>query len=256
MRNPIVRMIHTNRDLLLLRIGGGRVLVEACDAAGGIGSKSNDNVKASSRIVGKMTARVALMELLSVGAEPISIVAALAVEPKPTGNRILRGIMDEVRYAGYGRLPITSSSEKNVSVSQTGVGVTVLGYLAMSQLKIGRCRLGDELVAVGEPRVKGEVLEGERDRLIADTNDVSKLQHCTFVHEMIPAGSRGIWHEAGVLAKDSKLSITKASSSIDLEKSAGPSTVLLLAAPIGHLNDLKRIVHPKPTTTIGHFHRK
>jgi len=258
MKNASVRTIHTNRDLLLLRIDEreGRVLVEACDAAGGIGSKSHDNVKADSRIVGRMTARVALMELLSVGAEPISIAATLAVEPNPTGNRILSGIMDEVHYAGYGRLPLICSSEKNVSVSQTGVGVTVLGTLAWSKLMIGRCRPGDELVAIGEPRVKAEVLEGERRRVIANTKDVSKLQNCPFIREMIPVGSRGIWHEAQVLAKDSKLSINKGDSSVDLRKSAGPSTVLLCATPIERIDNLKRLVRPKPTTLVGCFHSK
>ena len=256
MRNPSVRVIHTNRDLLLLRMDGGRVLVEACDAAGGIGSKSNDNVKTSSRIVGRMTARVALMELLSVGAEPLSIVATLPVELKPTGNRILRGIMDEVRYADYGGLPIISSSEKNVRVKQTGVGVTVLGIIAQSQLMIGQCRPGDELVAIGEPRVKGEVLEGERRRLNADTKDLFKLQNCSIVHEIIPVGSRGIWHEAEVLAKDSNVSVTQARSSVDLRKSAGPSTVLLCATPTEHLNHLKRLVPRKPASIIGRFHSK
>lgn len=247
------RMVRTSRDLLLLRIGGDRLLVVSCDSAGGIGSKPYDKVRASPRVVGRMTARVALMELLAVGADPISIAATLAVEPKPTGNQILRGIVDEVRHAGCGRLPMVCSSEKNVSVSQTGVGVTVLGSLASSRLMIGRCRPGDELVAIGEPRVKDEILEGERHRLIADTKDVRKLRKISLVREMIPVGSKGIFHEAGILAKDSKLSISHGTSLVDLGKSAGPSTVLLCVVPMGHLDDLKRVVRGKPTATIGYF---
>ena len=149
-RRSKVRAIRTNRDLLILRIDRGRLLVVSCDAAGGIGSKPHDKVKASPRIVGRMTARVALMELLAVGADPISIAGTLAVEPEPTGNQVLRGIADEIRTAGLHGLPIICSSEKNVKVSQTGVGVTAFGSLANSRLKIGRCRPGDELVAVGE----------------------------------------------------------------------------------------------------------
>jgi hypothetical protein len=203
-----------------------------------------------------MTARVALMELLAVGADPISIAGTLAVEPEPTGNQILRGIEDEVRYAGFGGLPTICSSEKNVTVHQTGVGVTALGSLASSRLMIGRCRDKDELVAIGEPRVRDEVLEGERRRLIADTKDVCKLRKFSFVHEIIPVGSKGILHEARILAKDSKLSLSQANSRVDLKKSAGPSTVLLCAIPNGRLNDLKRVVGGKPTSTIGYFHSR
>jgi selenophosphate synthetase-related protein len=196
------------------------------------------------------------MELLATGADPISITGTFAVEPEPTGNQILRGIVNEVRYAGIGYLPILCSSEKNVRVSQTSVGVTVLGSLTSSRLMIGRCRPGDELVAIGEPRVRDEVLVGARRRLIADTKDVCRLRKLSFVHEIIPVGSKGILHEARILAKESKLSLTLASSHIDLEKSAGPSTVLLCAIPSGCLDHVKRIVSGKPTSTIGHFHSR
>ena len=255
-RRPRVRTIRTNRDLLLLQISLGRLLVVSCDAAGGIGSKPHDKVKVNPRVVGRMTARVALMELLAVGADPISIAGTLAVEPEPTGNQVLKGIVDETRYAGLGGLRIICSSEKNVRVTQTGVGVTALGSLASSRLMIGRCRPGDELIAIGEPRVKDEVLEGERHRLIADTKDVCKLRKFSFVHEIIPVGSKGILHEARILAKESKLSLTIANSHIDLKKSAGPSTVLLCAIPNGRLNHVRRIVSGKPTCTIAYFHSR
>src|SRR5271157_3628955 len=117
MRRPSkVHAIPTSRDLLILRVDLKRLLVVSCDAAGGIGSKPHDKVKASPRIVGRMTARVALMEILATGADPISITGTFAVEPEPTGNQVLRGIEDEIRYAGIGDLPIVCSSEKNVRV--------------------------------------------------------------------------------------------------------------------------------------------
>ena len=92
--------------------------------------------------------------------------------------------------------------------------------------------------------------------MIADTKDVCSLRKFSFVHEIIPVGSKGIWHEARILAKESKLSLTLSNSHIDLKKSAGPSTVLLCAIPSGRLNDVRRIVSGKPTSTIAYFHSR
>jgi hypothetical protein len=246
--------VRTSRDLLLLQIGNGRLLVVSCDAAGGIGSKRHDRVKVDARVVGRFTARVALMELLAISADPVSIAATLATEPEPSGNQVLKGIVDELRYAGFSHVPIICSTEKNVSVSQTGVGVTALGSLPSSRLKIGKCKPGDELVAIGEPSVRDEVLEGERLGLIADTRDVCKLRSLSYVHEMIPVGSRGISREARLLAKDSDVSLRINNSELDLKKSAGPSSVLLCAIASGLSHKLKRVSIYKPATTIGYFY--
>jgi len=249
----VTKVIRSSRDLLLLQMGDGSLLAVSCDAAGGIGAKPHDKVKTNPRIVGRFTARVALMELLAVGADPTSIVATLPIEPEPTGAQVLKGITDEVRYAGLGRLPTICSSEKNVRVSQTGVGVTVLGLLHRSKLKIGKCKPRDEIVAIGEPRVREEVLEGQRRGLIADTREMLKLEP---VHEIIPVGSKGIMHEAEILAKDSQLSLSPTKSQVDLEKSAGPSCVLLCAIANGASNKLKRITKSKPVNTVAILYSK
>ena len=145
------------------------------------------------------------MELLAIGADPTAIVGTLSVEPEPTGNQIIKGMLDEVRYARLRNVQILSSSEKNVKVSQTGIGVTAMGFVSTSRLKVGRCRPGDEVVAVGEPHVGHEVLRAAASRKIADSLDISKVRDKPFVHEIIPVGSRGILKEARTMAKDSNL---------------------------------------------------
>ncbi len=129
--------IRTRRDLLLLRVTRDRLLAVSCDAAGGIGSKPHDKVRANPRLLGKMTARVALMELLAIGANPIALAGTLSVEPKPTGDQVIKGMLAEVRYARLRNVQILASSEKNVKVSQTGIGVTAIGFVSTSNLKIG-----------------------------------------------------------------------------------------------------------------------
>lgn len=147
----------------------------SCDSCGGIGPKPLDRVKVNGYTVGRFTARVALMEVLSVGAEPVCLANTLTVEPKPTGTQIIRGICDEVRHAGLdARIVMMYSTEKNTSVRQTGLGVTVVGAATSKSLKVGRCTSGDAVIAVGLPHVGNEVVRAEKKRRIADPRDVRK----------------------------------------------------------------------------------
>jgi len=245
------RLIRTCRDVLLLRVSRDRLLAVSCDAAGGIGSKLHDKVRAHPRLLGKMTARVAMMEVLAIGATPIALVGTLSVEPEPTGDQVIKGMLAEVRYARLRNVQILSSSEKNVKVSQTGIGVTAIGFVSTSNLKTGRCRPGDEIVAVGEPHVGQEVLRGEANRKIADTLDIIKVREESFVHEIIPVGSQGILKEARTMAKDSNLSVRLLGSQrLDLKKSAGPATVILCALRQGSFRKMEALLD-KPTNVVG-----
>ena len=245
------RSIRSRRDLLLLAFSKDRLLAVSCDAAGGIGLKLHDKVRAHPRILGKMTARVALMELLAIGANPIALAGTLSVEPDPTGNQVVKGMLDEVRYARLRNVQILLSSEKNVKVTETGIGVTAIGFISTSNLKTGRCEPGDEVVAVGQPHVGQEVLRGEATRKIADTLDIIKVREKSFVHEIIPVGSGGILRETKTMAKDSNLSIRLSSSRrVDLKKSAGPSTVILCALREGSLRKVEALLD-KPISVIG-----
>ncbi len=56
------------RDLTLVTLDEGRVLVVACDSAGGIGPKELDSVKVPGYVLGRFTARVALIRCWPPGA--------------------------------------------------------------------------------------------------------------------------------------------------------------------------------------------
>lgn len=64
------------RDISLIP-RGEQYLAIACDSCGGVGSKEMDLVPASPQIVGYYTARVALMEVLSIGALPMALINTL-----------------------------------------------------------------------------------------------------------------------------------------------------------------------------------
>jgi hypothetical protein len=229
-------------------------MVVSCDSAGGVGSKPLDRVRASPFVVGKFTARVALMEILSTGAEPVCVASALAVEPNPTGNQILLGVRAEMRDALLSPItPIVNSSEKNFEVKSTGVGVMAVGIAIRSRLRVGRCEAGDEILAIGLPHVGGEVLRAEHRGVITNSRDVRKLFRTNVVHESIPAGSRGILHEAHVLAADSQLFFKRERGlKLDVMKSAGPATAIVSACKRGSSQRVAALTH-KPVTKIGNL---
>lgn len=211
-----------------------------------------DAVRISAETLGKFTARVALMEVLSVGANPICLTVTLSVERRPTGLEIIRGVKEELGYAGLRRsMPMLDSSEKNFTVKQSGVGVTVMGVTSAGSLRIGLCRSGDELVTIGTPLTGRDVIRGEREGLISDSRDVRMLLKKPFVHELIPVGSRGIAKEAKTLARDShRRAKLSENASISLTGSAGPSTVLLCAVRKSHARRLTELTQ-KPVTIVG-----
>ena len=245
-------LIKTSRDIRLFRFDRRRIMVVSCDSAGGVGPKTLDRVKVDGRTVGRFTARVALMEALSAGADPICLANTLAVEPEPTGIQIIKGIRDEVRYARLdSRIIMIQSTEKNIPVSQTGVGVTVVGTATSRSLKIGRCRPGDAVVAIGIPHLGDEVMKAEKERKIPDTRDVCGLLSLPFIHEIIPVGSQGILHEALTIAGDSNLRFTLGRDlRLDVTRSAGPATVALCACRPLLLKDVFRSIE-KPVNLIG-----
>ncbi len=227
-------------------------MVIGCDSCGAIGPKPLDKLHVDGYIVGKFTARVALMEVISTGAKPVCVVDNLSVELKPTGLEILRGVREEAVEAGLDpQLAVTGSSEKNFPADQTGIGVTVIGTCNKEQLRIGTSRAGDALVAIGSPAVGDEVLPGEEKRTNTTIADLQKVLGLEFVHEIIPVGSEGIGREVKVLTESANLKFKpNTSCEVSLAESAGPATVLLASLPKEKLACLDDLFE-KPINFIG-----
>ncbi len=238
------------RDLTVLEIVEDILLVIACDSLGGIGPKREDRVRVSAELVGSYTSRVALMEVLSVAAQPISIINTLSVEYEPTGRKILNGIREEAGKIGLdSEKIINGSTEENIETSQTGMGVTVIARVDKDKLKMATSKADDLIIAIGLPLVGEEVVCNEGQ--IADLFDLQQLLKFKEVHEIIPVGSQGLAYEANILAKMSGLDlIIEENGRIDLNKSAGPATTLLAAIPEFILDEVKNAIK-KPIHIIG-----
>ncbi|NLM53150.1 MAG: hypothetical protein GX197_10075 [Firmicutes bacterium] len=215
------------RDLTLVELDSENILVIACDSLGAIGSKAADRVATSGKVVGRCTVRVPLLEIMAAGAVPLVIINTLSVEMDPTGKEILQGISQELEVSGLTDVTVTGSTEENMPTVQTGVGITVIGKASAATLRLGRARAGDIVYCVGKPKVGTEVLTGP----LPDVPLLEKLLQQAWVHEILPVGSKGVLDEARQLATTAGYDFHLAADpGLDVHKSAGPATSLLVAA--------------------------
>jgi hypothetical protein len=191
------------------------------------------------------------METLAIGAHAKCISVTLPLERGKIGLDILSGIRAEVSILTHDDVPIIDSTENNFTVRQSGAGVTVIGIVNRASIRLGCSRRGDVILSIGLPSVGREVLSAEKRGLVAGLNDVLELVRLPYMHDIIPVGSRGIHHETAILAKDSHLRFVESQkSTINLEKSAGPATVVLCSVAAENVPTVTRVIE-KPVNVIG-----
>ena len=93
---------------------------------------------------------------------------------------------------------------------------------------MGKTVPGDLIVAIGKPKVGDEVILAEAKGEIADLKNIMQLSQKKYVHDIAAVGTFGIADEARMIAyavgRQLKLAEVKG---LDLNKSAGPATVIL-----------------------------
>lgn len=242
------------RDISVIDLDDQQQLVIACDSIGGIGPKEEDSLQVPGEIVGKLGVRVALLEVLAVRAKPVTVINTLSVEYEPTGKEIIRGIKEEIAGLSIGPDKILNgSTEENVATTQTGVGITVIGVANKDNLKLANSKAGDILVAIGLPKVGGEVLTAANE--IVSLKEMEQLLELNYIYDILPVGSKGIKYEAELLAEMNGLNLNLVNQAeIDLKKSAGPATVLLVTLPENRLDDLQQDIS-KSVNLLGNFYQ-
>lgn len=227
------------RDLNLIPWDSMTYLVISCDSSGGIGNKSKDVVKTSSRNLGFYTAQVALMEMLSIKVMPMVLSNTLAVEMKDTGAEILQGILDALNLLGLAeKVEITGSTEENISTCSTGMGITLMGKVGIKDWIHPRTLEKDLAVVAGLPKV-GEMVIDSDDSKQFSLKVLKKLLDKKYIHELIPGGSKGIIHEINELEVREKLVFRNwNNNSLDLNASCGPATSALITI---HKEDLGKL---------------
>lgn len=221
-------MIEKFRDVTLMKIIPEHTLTVVCDSCGGIGNKEHDKIKVDPYLTGYYTACVALSETMAIGATPMTVVNTLSVEMEGTGRRIMDGIGAALDEIGLDQSTcLTGSTEENIPVTVTGLGITVIGSLPKGWSP-PKATKEDVVMVIGRPKVGQEVIHDQGE--IMTLNKLTKLQQEPSIHDILPVGSKGIAYELGEMARTANLSYQRHTNhAIDFNKSAGPATCILVA---------------------------
>ncbi|SFI39687.1 hypothetical protein SAMN05192551_1176 [Tindallia magadiensis] len=239
------------RDVTMIPLSEEEYLLVSCDSCGGVGDKEKDLVRVPPEITGYYTSRVAIMEMLTLGGTPTVIIDTLSVEWEPTGKKIYDGIHRFLEEAGLEMTTLNGSTEENFPMVQTAMGITVIGRAAKDRLRLDRSQPGNELWLLGVPKVGNEILQ-PFDPEIASVKSVQQLLEQPEVKDMIPVGSKGIKHEAGLLADNANVKIRwEKGLDIPLEKSGGPSTCVVLSLEARAATRLERLVSANAFQRLG-----
>jgi len=259
MLRPIVFQVkpaqlnYTRRgDVSIVKVPTGHAIVAGSTSSGAVGPIIEDKVKVDGQILGKFLARVSLMDVIATGAFPILLSVTLGVEKEPTGNAILDGIRKEARTLGLDPDQVLmENTEDNFETVQTGAGLTVVGFANEEELRLGKTVPGDLVVAIGKPKVGDEVISAEAKGEIADLKNIIQLSQKKYVHDIAPVGTFGIADQARMIAYavGRQLKLIEAKT-LDLNKSAGPATVVLASIEKERLEDLTSLIR-KPVNVIG-----
>jgi ribosomal protein S8 len=239
-------------DVSILKMPTGHAIVTGSTSSGAVGPKEMDKVKVNGHVLGKFLARVALMDVTATGAFPLLLSVTLGVESEPTGNDIIEGIKREARSIGLDpNQVIMENTEDNFQTVQTGAGLTVVGLANEDELRLGKTMPGDLIVAIGRPKVGEEVIPAEARGEIADLRNVVQLNQRRYVHDISAVGSFGIANEAKMMAYGvgRQLKLLEAPG-LDLNKTAGPATVVLATVDPDRIENLREII-PKPINVVG-----
>lgn len=197
-----------------LKLANGFVVTT--DNSGGIGEKQADLVFAPNDVVSYFAARVALLEQWAANAQVESVIIH-NFSGEAAWQGYLQGVNRILKDLDLERILVTGSSETNMDLLQSAMSVTMIGH----------CRevfKSDVTWFIyGQPFVGNEVLENSK--VIADLKKVKLAIDGGFVTSIWPVGSKGIQEEVRILFANEKLFVH---SDVDVEKSAGPCTVVLV----------------------------
>lgn len=241
------------RDLDFIPWDEKSCLVISCDSAGGIGDKKGDVIFAEPRVLGYHTASVALMEMLSIGVFPFFLSNTLSVEMDPTGLEIIKGIKDALSILDLdSKVEITGSTEENINVTSSGMGLTLMGRVSRKDFRFPKTKDQDVAAVIGSPACGQGVTDGDESSFFS-LKALKKIMGKDYIHEIIPAGSRGIDHEITQLIERSKLIFRQWDTvNFDIYASAGPATSALVTLNRDHLELLRKDIEI-PVIVIGEF---
>ncbi|MFL6558220.1 MAG: ATP-binding protein [Bacillus sp. (in: firmicutes)] len=225
------------RDILSIPFNGVEDLIIACDNSGSIGMKEHDLVHVPYETTAYYSFRVAVMECIAAGGEPISVVLHNFCGNEPW-NLLVRGVQEGLNELSFLDVSITGSTESNFSLLQSALGLVVLGK--KSTERTTEIPYSDDLkfAVVGKPLVGAEVIE-QKDQVapLSIFHEISKVNDVM----LWPVGSKGILYELNQMFSKKEFSQEMVVTNVKLLTSAGPSTCFIMVYQPVQEETLKRI---------------
>ncbi|WP_144549915.1 ATP-binding protein [Bacillus sp. X1(2014)] len=211
------------RDIVTIPFSGGNSLIIACDNSGAIGMKEQDLVHVPYETVAYYAFRVAAMECIAAGGEPISVLLHNFCGNEPW-DELVSGVekgLSELKLSG---VSISGSTESNFQLLQSAIGLVVLGKKSSAKITDRTFSEQLKLAVVGLPLVGDEVIE-QNDQIapLSIFKEVSKIKDIM----LWPVGSKGILFELNQMFFNEELTKERIVTTVDIIKSAGPSTCFM-----------------------------
>lgn len=225
------------RDIISLPFGSEETLIIASDNSGAIGMKEQDYVHVPYETVAYFSFRVAAMECIAAGGQPMSVVLHNFCGNEPW-DELVRGIQKGLKELGLKDIPITGSSESNFSLHQSAIGLIILGKRTDSKWMDLRYSPQLKFAVIGHPLVGPEVVaNAEQIVPLSFFEKVSKLKEVM----IWPVGSKGILYELNQIFLDVNFSQEMVSTDVDIIKSSGPATCFIVIYHADHEEKVKSI---------------
>ncbi|MGO4888233.1 AIR synthase related protein [Anaerobacillus sp. MEB173] len=214
------------RDLLFLPLQNDEEIVISTDCSGATGLKEADEVRVPYDVVSYYGFRVALMELLAVGAEPLGLVIQNLVNDH-VWEELIRGARKACTEIGFSSVQITGSSETNFPLLQSAAGFTVIGKVDQEKKRVAVTPKDATFAVIGSPLV-GERIITEQEKVVP-LAIFSQLINMEGVYEALPVGSKGIGYELEQLLAENAIQHNGYRCELDLSQSAGPATCFIIS---------------------------
>jgi hypothetical protein len=223
------------RDAVIIDLDSEHELVITTDGCTGIGNLEGDLFPLEIEEVAWTACKVALMELISLGARPVGY-AFNHIADLADHNKTEAGIGKCLNDFGFIDIPHISSSEKNFKVHQTTITIALTGV----RKKREKTKCSNPVyVLIGEPLVGMEVLENPEKMILPE--EFIRLKKAEGIYEIIPVGSHGVEWEL------SQFGVKPLETVIDLKKSAGPATCVIAEVCPASIDGLREIFGRKLT---------
>lgn len=225
------------RDVITIPLNSEESLIIASDNSGGIGMKEGDHVAVSYETVAYYSFRVAAMECIAAGGKPVSVVLHNFCGDH-AWIELVKGIQKGLTELQLMNVPVTGSTESNFTLQQSAIGLVVMGKKPVKKQTDKLFSNQLKFAVIGAPLVGNEVIDNASQVAPLETfQKISQVDGIMFW----PVGSKGILAEFNQMFQGKEFTKDMLCTELDVMKSSGPATCLIIAFEQSQEEEVKRI---------------